>query len=195
MKKIIALILVGVICLGAGFGAGYFWFVKRTDKPMAEGETTINAVIAEVTLGESLFEVIASSPVRWKNALVDNYGMSSEKRDDVIAHPENWLAFNLFINIHNPNDTEMIIDSFVFPDNGKKGLYFMNKLPGQVSIAPRATDQICVYFFLDDNDPSLEEVAEQVKGLDMYVKYTPMPEDLEAEIPEESYHTAKVVAQ
>ncbi len=194
MKKIIAVILAVAIVIGVGtfFAVRYF-----KAKPGKNNQTEVDAeqIVAsysDITLGDTLFYSINKHPDRWGNSLVSVYGMSEEKKTDIIETPENWLAFNLFINVDNFNDRRIIVSGIDVPANGKNGMYFQSILDGQHVIEKNVTAQVVVYFFVNNNDLSLEEVEQMVKNLDIYVKYVPMPDDIEEEIPEEAYQKAEV---
>ncbi len=195
MKKIISIILAVILVLACGIGIGYLLFGFDKDSKLETYDREISAVFHDVGLGDARFESIDKYPDRWGKALTSNYGMSEEKKNSLLNEPENWLAFTLFIDITNPNDVEILVGDMKIPDNGKNGYYFQSVLDSQQVIHKNVTTQIAVTFFVDDNEPSLEEVTEVVKGLEMYIKYIPMPEDIEAEIPEEDYQIAKVVVE
>jgi len=209
MKKTIIFILVGVIILAAGIGIGYKVFSSpQSNNQPKDGKTVteegatvdngkvnslgVKAYFSDVAMGSNLFLSIDKYPERWRNALKNSYGMSDKTADSLIKTPEEWLAFNLFINIDNPDDKQILVGDIEVKQNGKNGLYFQKILDGQHIIEKNVTSQITIAFFLEDNEPSLEEVTEMIKNLDIYVNYVPMPEDIEAEIPAEDYQCAKV---
>ena len=194
MKKTIAVVLAVVIALAAGVGIGYklFDFKTEKDKTKKVYDEEIKASFSDVTIGESLFYSIDKNKARWSDSLVSVYGMSEKQRDSLIKTPENWLAFNLFIDVVNPNDKQILVGEIEVPDNGKNGLFFQSVLDGQHVLEKNVSAQLPIYVFLDDNDPSIDEVTEMIKGYDIYIKYAPMPDDIEEEIPAESYQTVKV---
>jgi hypothetical protein len=194
MKKTIAVILAVVIALAAGVGIGYkvFVFKAEKDKTKKVYDEEIQVTFSDVTIGESIFYSIDKNKSRWSDSLVNVYGMSEKQRDSLINTPENWLAFNLFVDVLNPNDKQILVGNIEVPDNGKNGLFFQSVLDGQHVLEKNVSAQLPIYVFLDDNNPSLDEVTDMIKGMDIYIKYVPMPDDIEEEIPEESYQTAKV---
>ena len=194
MKKVIAAILAAVVLLAAGVGIGYKLFSYKTEKEKTKKiyDEEISVTYADLKIGDSLFLNIDKYPDRWGKALTKIYGMSEEQKNSILETPENWLAFTFFINVNNPNDKEILVNGLDVPDNGKNGLFFQSVLDGQPVVEKNVSVQLPVYVFLEDNEPSLEEVEQMIKKLDIYIKYIPMPEDLDAEIPEESYQKAKV---
>ncbi len=194
MKKIICIILAAVLLFAAGVGAGVFLFRYRNNNPKTpevSGET-VKVSYSETLMADSIFKDINKYKDRWGNALKNNYGMPEDKVNSVLEEPENWLIFNLFLDVTNTNDYRILIGNVEVENNGKNGIYFQTKLDGTTVIDPNATAQIYLYVFFDDNEPSLEEATEMIKDFTLYVNYITMPEDIEAEIPDNDFSKVKV---
>lgn len=189
MKKVITVILIIVIVAGAATGAAVY-FLKN--KPASDkAEVSISAKFAEVTDGYSLFEYLDKNPERYETALVEHYGMDEATRERLLNEPEEWLALFLFIDIENPNDEEILVESLDIPDNGKNGVYIQTALDGTYVLEPNNTTQICANVFVDTNEPSYDEVFAMIKEMKLYIKYAPVPADI-ADLTEEDYYKVRI---
>lgn len=189
MKKKIGIIIavILVIAIAAGVAIAAVKFKGGNKYPL-----DLKASFDELTVGDSILNSVAQRPDRWKESLVSNYGMDEETRDRMIKAPEEWLAFNYIIDITNPNDEQVLASALDVKDNGKNGVYISKYLDGVSIFDANSTSFICVTVFYDGNEPSLDEVAELVKGMKTEVIYSAVPEDFDAEIPEEDLYRAQV---
>lgn len=195
-KKIIAIVSIFLVIAIAASLVIYFVKFKddrKTGNPEVKTELQVTADYEEVTLFSTVFDYTYQFPDRWQNALNSHYGMSPEKAESVVKHPEKWLAFNFFITINNASDEPIVADGLTVKNNGKNGIYMGTLFDGMSIIDANAETSLCVTVFLDDNDPSLEEAAEMIKKMDVEFNFSAVPEDLDAEIPAEDVYSVQVV--
>lgn len=193
MKKkiIIAVAVVLVIALAVSLSI-YFAKFKGNKAPEDKG-LIVSAQYEEVTLFSTVFDYIYKFPDRWGNSLVSNYEMNDEKAESVINHPEKWLAFNFFITVNNDSDEPIVANGLKTKNNGRNGLYIGTRFDGMAIIDPNAETSLCVTVFLNDNDPSIDDVIEMIKDMDVSFEFSSVPDDLDADIPEEDIYSVQVV--
>ncbi len=187
MKKFIAIVVA--IAVIAAVAVTAIHFTKNSNKL---DETKVIATFQDFDMADHIFDDIHRNPARYRDFLPRDCAMPKEEVEELIETPENWLLFTLFIDVANASDDTVAVTHLEIPENGKDGLYINTNIEGDIfTVSPGDNANICVSVFLNNNDPSLEEVEKMVKALDISIPYTALEKDFK-EIPTEFEFSAKV---
>lgn len=191
MKKIIAIIVAAVVVIGAGTFAAFRIFKFKENKN--DNEYAIDVSFDDFTLYDTMFTNISMHPDRYLNSFITNYSMDDETAQSLIDTPEDWLSFNLFVYVSNPNDDSIGILDIKVDDNGKDDIYIQEALSSSMNtISAGGEYSLCIPVLVHNNEPSLDEVQALVMEKSIYINYVVSPETYFEEIPAESVLQAKV---
>ena len=189
MKKIV--IIVSAVVLVAAIAVCGFVIAKKNG---SSGSLPFNVTFSDSAIADEMLNDVIKNPTGWEKNATVFYGMDDAKKDEFIEQPENWLAFNLFLDLGNPNDKDILITGIEIENNGKNGIYLSNRLESTyIVVTKNSSSSMCMTALFDDNEPSVEEAEQMLKDMNVYIKYCEYPEDIDAEIPEENLLRAKVV--
>ena len=192
MKKIICIIIAAVVVAGAITGV-CLYFSK--EKKGGEDKVSVTATFSDFTLYDAMFDYVDKYPERYGNEFVNYYGMDKKTADNMLEHPEEWLAFNVFITVHNNTENDTAIFKIRNKDVGKNGIFIRGAVDGTFQVVNGNTDtELCVPVLIHNSDPSLKEVYEMVKKLNIEIGYGSVPDDLEQDFIDDIMSFAKVRA-
>ena len=187
MKKLIAIVVAVAVIAAVAVTAIHF--TKNTNKL---DETKVTATFQDFDMADHIFDDIYRNPNRYRDFLPKDCAMPKEEVEELIETPENWLLFTLFIDVANTSDETVAITHLEIPENGKDGLYINTNIEGDIfTIPPGDNVNICASVFLNNNDPSLDEVEKMVKALDISIPYTALEKDFK-DVPSEFEFSVKV---
>lgn len=170
-KKII--IVVAAIIAAAAIGLTLF---LTLGKDSGEKETvSIDVTRNDFSLSESVIMTLSSDSERYSSTLTNAYGISSSKTSDFYEAPENWLAFDITMDIVNTGSTEVSIVGFDVSNNGKNDMYVNSKVGGELSLAPGASYPISASILCENGDLSLEEAKKLADQLSIDIIFSKKP--------------------
>lgn len=189
LKKIVAIIVAAVVVIGAGVGV-YLYISKSKN---AETTPQLEASFEDFTLNETIYSIIQEHPDRYKTAFLTDYSMDDKTAQSLIDTPENWLAFNLFVTVNNPNDKDMCINDIKVDGNGDDGLYIHEALGSSMDVvSANGSYSLCIPVFIHTNEPSLDEVKAMVLKKNVFVVYSDVPTEIGGESTSDKLYEAKV---
>lgn len=193
MKKAIAVIVAVVTVIGVAAGVGIYFFKFNSKKGTENIE--MSAVFSDITLNDSLFEYIVKYPDRYENAFLSVYGMKQEEADSLIKEPEEWMSYNIFIIVDNKSDQDVAVSGLKVKKNGADGLYVRASIDSTFQVIPAGNNtEICIPVVIHNNEPSMDDVYEMVKKMDIEIAYGPVPKDIEKIITDENLSYVRVEA-
>ncbi len=171
MKKIIIAIVAVVVVAACATGAYFAFFNNSGD----------NAPELAITKGEMVeatgyTEAFLKNPDRYKSRLANEYQLSEEMVADFYATPEEWLTYELIIEIKNIGENDITAYGYEIKDNGKKGVYISTAMGGELGLpvgslsTPASLSILCA-----DVELSADEIREIVDSMDISVVYTKTP--------------------
>lgn len=165
MKKTIAIIAAVVVVIAAAVGI-YFGFFAGDDTP-----AEIEIYKDSFTLSDSTVDTYLAAPERYRNSLSASYGLGDELADSFFAEPENWLAFDLILDLKNVSEKSLTVIGFKINNNGKNDVYASTGLGGQLNLSPRAAYPVSLSILCNNGDLSLAEAEKLVDELDVELIY------------------------
>ncbi len=166
MKKTVAIIITVVVLAAAALGI-YFGFFAGEEEPSAAIAIYPDSFI----LSDSTVDTYLSEPEKYRKSLSVSYGLSDELASDFLEAPENWLAFEMILNLENTSDKSMTILGYKINNNGKNGIYASTAIGGELTLSPRAAYPVALRVLCNDGDISSEEARELVEKLDIDLIY------------------------
>ncbi len=171
MKKIIIAIVAVVVVAACATGAYFAFFNNSGD----------NAPELAITKGEMVeatgyTEAFLKNPDRYKSRLANEYQLSEEMVADFYATPEEWLTYELIIEIKNIGENDITAYGYEIKDNGKKGVYISTAMGGELGLpvgslsTPASLSILCA-----DVELSADEIRKIVDSMDISVVYTKTP--------------------
>lgn len=155
MKKTIAIIAAVVIVVAAGVGI-YFGF-------FADKDSSADLAVTEdsLQLNEGTIDVYLKTPERYREALVSSYGLGEKRTEEFFAEPENWLAYDLILNLKNESDRDLTVVGF--KTNIKGGdVFISSNIGGELTLTPGAVYPISASILINNGDLTLEQAKELV---------------------------------
>ncbi|GEM_PF-835001 len=170
-KKKITTAAIAVVLVAVGIIL-FFVFGKNPEK---KENISIEATKSDFSLSESLIAILSSDAQRYRSTITDAYGISDKKASDFYEAPENWLAFDITMEIVNTGDTEISIVGFDVSGNGKNDMYFNKGIGGELSLAPGASYPISESILCENGDLSLEEAKALADKISINLIYSKKP--------------------
>lgn len=170
-KKII--IIAAAVIAAVAIGLTLFLTLGKNS---GEKETiSINVTRNDFSLSESVIETLSSDSERYSATLTKAYKISSDKASKFFEAPENWLAFDITMDIVNTGNTEISIVGFDVPNNSKNDMYVNSGVGGELSLAPGASYPISASILCENGDLSLEEAKKLADQLSINIIYSKKP--------------------
>lgn len=164
MKKTIAIIAAVVIVIAAGVGI-YFGLLAYKDNP-----TDLTVTEDSLQLNEGTIEVYLKTPERYRAALVSSYGLGEKRTEEFFAEPENWLAYDLILNLKNESDRDLTVVGF--KTNIKGGdVFISSNIGGELTLTPGAVYPISTSILINNGDLTLEQAKEMIDKNDFEIIY------------------------
>ncbi len=108
-----------------------------------------------------------------QNNVKDDYGMSDDEAEDVIAKPEDWKVVYLFEYIQNKTDKTMITKSVTTKNNGEGSIFIRSSLDAEYGVGAGGVSNIAIQAMVDMSKyESDEELQEALDKMDIQVQYT-----------------------
>lgn len=172
MKKTIAIIIAAVAVIAAALGI-YFGFFAGED----EAPASIAIYPDTFTITDSTIDTYLASPDKYRNSLANSYGLGDELADDFFEAPENWLSFEMILNLENVGDKSLTVLGYKINDNGKNGIYASTAIGGELTLSPRAAYPVALHVLCNNGDLTTEEARELVEKLDIELIYAETVEE------------------
>lgn len=170
-KKII--IIVSAAIAAAAIAA---ILILTLGKNSAKGEKiSVEVARNDFTISESIITTLSSDAERYRSTLTKAYGISADKASSFFEAPENWLAFDITMDIVNTGNTEISVVGFDVSDNGKNDMYVNKGVGGELSLAPGASYPISASILCENGDLSLEEAKAFADKLSINLIYSKKP--------------------
>ncbi len=166
MKKTIVIIIAAVAVVAAALGI-YFGFFAGED----EAPASIAIYPDTFTITDSTIDTYLASPDKYRKTLSNSYGLGDELADDFFEAPENWLSFEMILNLENVGDKSVTILGYKINDNGKNGVYASTAVGGELTLSPRAAYPVALRILCNNGDLTTEEARELVEKLDIELIY------------------------
>ena len=110
---------------------------------------------------------------------LEHFGITGEKQQDVLKHPEKWRAYTIRLDFRNDEDVPVTFYYLDVTDNGKDDVFINGDFSAELGLNPDA--QITERFYLlarrSDTDG---QVLQKVNSMSMRLQYAATPEDDEA---------------
>lgn len=171
-KKKIIIIAAAAAALIA-IGAVLFFTLGKD----SENKETISIEVtrSDFSLSEADITTLSADPERTRSNITKAYGISEKKASEFFETPENWLAFNITMDIVNTGNTSITVIGFDIPNNGKNDMYINSGVGGELSLAPGASYPISASILCENGDLSLEEAKTLADGLSINLLYSKTP--------------------
>lgn len=167
MKKTIAIIAAVVIVIAAGVGI-YFGFFADKNK-------SADLVVTEdsLQLNENTIDVYLKTPERYRAALANSYGLGEKRTEEFFAEPENWLAYDLILNLKNESDRDLTVVGFKTNIKNVKGgdVFISSNIGGELTLTPGAVYPISASILINNGDLTLEQAKELVDKNEFKIIY------------------------
>ena len=164
MKKTRAIIAAVVIVIAAGVGI-YFGLLAYKDNP-----TDLTVTEDSLQLNEGTIEVYLKTPERYRAALVSSYGLGEKRTEVFFAEPENWLAYDLILNLKNESERDLTVVGF--KTNIKGGdVFISSNIGGELTLTPGAVYPISASILINNGDLTLEQAKEMIDKNDFEIIY------------------------
>lgn len=174
-KKIIIIAVAAVLAIAAVIAAVC---LPKKDKA-ATGEVSISVEKDDFYLSDNVIETLSVHPDRYMDTVADAYGMGNAKAKEFFAAPENWLAFDITMQIENTGTENVVIRGFDITGNGKNGMYVSKIVGGELSLSPGAKYPVSASILCDNGDLTLDEARAMAEELKLSVLYSKAPEQFD----------------
>lgn len=162
MKKTIAIIAAVIIVIAAGIGIYFGFFADRGPG--------ITATEDRLLLNDAMIDIYIEKPERYRNALVNSYGLGEELTENFFAEPENWLAYDLIANLKNDSDRDLTAVGFVVK-GADDDVFVSTNIGGELTLTPGAIYPISVSVLINNGDLTTEQAKEKVDNVKIQVIY------------------------
>ena len=115
-KKKIIIIVSAAIAAAAIAAVLILTLGKNSGK---DEKISVEVARNDFTISESIITTLSSDAERYRSTLTKAYGISADKASSFFEAPENWLAFDITMDIVNTGNTEISVVGFDVSDNGK----------------------------------------------------------------------------
>ncbi len=144
---------------------------------VVNGEGKTETVTQYIDVENTGKPIVSDTPVDTeglKNESVkDDYGMSDEKADDIIAKPEDWKTVYLFEYIQNNTDQTMITKSVTTKNEGDGSIFIRSRLDAEYGIGKGGVSNIAIYALVDMSKyPTEEDMEKAIDKMGIQVQYT-----------------------
>lgn len=165
MKKTIAIIAAVIIVIAAGIGIYFGFFADRGSKTPG-----ITATEDRLLLNDAMIDTYIANPERYRNALVNSYGLGEELTENFFAEPENWLAYDLIANLKNDSDRDLTAVGFVV-EGADDDVFVSTNIGGELTLTPGAIYPISASVLINNGDLTTEQAKEKVDSVQIKVIY------------------------
>lgn len=166
---IIAVAIIAVVAIGITL------FCTLGKKSTEKENISIDVSRNDFSLSESVISTLSSDSERYTSTLTKAYGISENKASGFFDAPENWLSFDITMDIVNTGNTEVSIVGFEIPNNGKNDMYVNSGIGGELSLAPGASYPMSASILCENGDLSLEEAKELADQLSINIIFSKKP--------------------
>lgn len=171
-KKIIIIVIAALLCLALGVACG-FVFGKQSAKNNAQTVAEVdepNAVLSDFQNNDAVVDSYASEGFG-AEYLEKNFGMNSGVAKKFEEHPEEWLAYNMYIEVKNNDVDQLSCYGFSSTEASKKNVYVFSGDSGVTTIPAKGSCKICVPVLIKDNNLSDEQAQKLVSSLKISLCY------------------------
>lgn len=176
MKKKIIIIAAAVVALVLALVGGFAIFGK--DKA-PEKKLSIAVEKDNMYVSDNVINTYADSPDRYRKTLLEAYGISKTHVDSFFEAPENWLSFDILINITNDGTEDVAIRGFEIANNGKNDMYACSGIGGEMTLSPGASYPVNANILCENGDLTLDEAKTLVNDLKIKLLYSKVPTDFD----------------
>lgn len=136
---------------------------------------TVNVTFNSFNLYEGFFKQLKTFPEKYDELLTSSFGLSEEEKKSITQHPEDWLAYNIFVSVDNRNNYDILLDKFNNPKQGKDGV-FVGEMLDSIQIVSNGAPAVAFTTVLVHNgelsDAECEELVKTKKITLGFSKYT-----------------------
>lgn len=167
-RKYIIIAVIAVLCFAIGIGAGFIAGRKSNDNSVI----LPSVEIADFQLNDFLSGSYATNDSIDEEYLMNNYGMSKNDAESVKSNPEEWLGFNIFVNIGNGTGKDIYISNLALNKTGKDGAYIFCGNAGIVGISAGSAHQYTTSVLIRNNELSTDEARSLIEEIGLSAVFT-----------------------
>ncbi len=170
MKRKVVFIVDVLAVIAIVFGV---IFLINTFK--SSNNKTVNVKFESFNLYEGFFKQLKTFPEKYDVLLSSSFGLDDEAKKSITEHPEEWLAYNLFVTVDNRNNYDVLLEKFHNPKQGRDNVY-VGEMLESIQIVSNGAPAVAFTTVLVHNgelsDAECEELVKTKKITLGFSKYT-----------------------
>lgn len=176
-KKTVVLVIVAIACVAVGIAVGFIFGQRTSEKTDSVTQDVVVNVgepvckVVDFKLYDELVDAYATNENYGVTYLMNAYNMDKKTALSVSSNPEEWLCFNLFINVMNEDELPLYCHRVACDNNGKDNIYVFTESTEVRGVESKGTLSMVTTVLVKNNELSTDQAFEALKGLDLTIAY------------------------